>query len=612
MLASPVLAIAQFSTFSIGNISYDATQDQSGPGWTWTAETNTLRFPEVEDEDYSYAVYIDGDIAFNTGDPAAVAIIEASKRSVFISGNISSQGRLHAIMHGDYFVVGGNLGGSLETSCECVNVGGNIAGDLSVIGYIYAGFLNVEGNVGGDLTVSIRTDNMFVITINRTVGGAKTITSDNVVVKVNGSFIAGAPSPVIANVTIPLDSLELGTPASGNGWSFGSRTLSVRGTSINYTLTGKAPVGISVSIGGRVNSLTLDGVTIDCTDGIDDYQAFRFSTINPPVYIKNDNTIIGGINSNASGALVFDAAGGATLTVKGSFIHNHHTVPGIQVSYGGLVLQGSGIFNFLGSDYIEDRGYSHGIIVRDLRLQGSVTVNASAGNYIGDASNRVGPGGVSCSTGDLTIADHAKLNATGGDVLGAGGKGGLGVAVLSKVTVTSDAPNALVATGGIGAAVEPFHGSGIVAMHSLLIAGTGEIKALGDYAIASLHDITLSGCKITATADGPGYALYAAGHNNPVYTGENFDISAFAGGTVNITSGAVTARNTGTPANIYYKTLNQTGGSLNSADDNSGGGDNPGGGDGAGSGGGGAPSLLWLGAAVTFFGARATRLRRKA
>ena len=604
MLATSAFAAAQFSTFSIGSKSYDATRDQSGPCWTWTASTNTLALSCIGDADYNYTfyeTYIDGDIAFSTGNPAAVATIEVYDSDACISGNIFSQGKLLVTVINSNFIVGGNLGGSLEMWQGYVNVGGNIAGDLSV--NYNSNSVMVGGNVGGNLTVD---DDGYsppapCVTINGMVNGANIITSG--VVKVNGSFIAGGPPAATANVTIPLNSLTPGVTTSGNGWNFSGDTLSVSGSSINYTLTGKAPTGIDVGV-SACRSLTLDGATIDNTGASYPGEVLEISGNNLTVYIRNNNTIIGGIYCDVFGVLVLDAAAGATLNASGE--SGWWEASGITNYDGDLVLQGSGTFNFSGCDYMEDDSSGNGIdITGDLRLQNSVIVNAKAGNYTGNTSNSVGSCGVACN--NLTIADHAKLTAAGGDASGVGGKGGYGVGLNAKLDVTSDASNALVASGGIGAVVAPLYGCGIAAIHSLQITGAGEIKATGDYAIASLYDITLAGCKITATADSSGYALYAAGYNNAAWTGaDGLDAATFAGGTVNITAGTVTASNTAKPANIYYKYLNQTAGTYNGnvVDPN------PKPDDHGGGGGGGAPSLLYLAATLALLGARATRPRK--
>ena len=554
-LATSAFAAPQFTTLTIGSGTYNAALDQSGPGWTWTASTNILELGATR---YYYPLdsCINGNITFGTSNPAATATIEVSD-DMFINGNISCQGTLLVNVTGycGNFKVNGTLAGSLfipskPSGSVYNNVSISISNDITGNLLVDQGAVKVAGKVGGNLTVS-----GGAVTVNGTVGG-RNITGG--IVKVNGSFIAGAPpTNITTNITIPLNTLTLSGSASGNGWRFDGTTLNIEGSLINYTLTGTAPSGIGVYVANTVNgSLTLDGVTIDVSDCYDQ-TAVSIAAINPTVYIKNNNTLIGyqcGIMNGGNGVLTLDTAIGSTLTVGG--------YEGIECGTD-LVLQGSGTFSFYSNNSDGDQQAGDAIWVRgDLLMQDSVTVNATAG----DNSTNISPDpggwnpsglnhGIQCY-GDITIAGNAKLNATGGSAFGAGCKAGNGILFLSQLTVTSAAANALVATGGVGEVVDPWHGSGIAAMSDLQIAGTGNITAIGDNALSSASDITIAGCKITAEAKGAAsYALNAGGYNGATY----------AGGTVFITGGTITASNITTPANIYYKTLNQTGGTLNGA-----------------------------------------------
>ena len=604
-LAISASAAGQFSTLTISGSTYDASKDQSGHVWTWTASTNTLVF----DYDYDYVddfdSLINGNIAFATSNPAAVATIEVSN-DMFINGNISCQGTLLVNVSGyvDDFIVNGTLGGSLSVTSDNSDVRVSISNDITGNLSVGQGNVKVKGKVTGNLTVSDG-----VATINGTVGGTRNITGG--IVKVNGSFIKGGPpANITTNVIIPLDALTRDVPTSGNGWQCDGETLYIEGSLINYTLTGVAPSGICVDVADTVNgSLSLDSVMID--NGAPYYgDALYIRGSNLTVYIKNNNTLVGrygGLGCFGGGVLTLDAAAGSTLTA----IVGSDEEEGIRC-YNDLVLQGSGTFN-LKSGNFEQYGACSAIWVGgDLLLQDSVTVNATAG----DNNTGINPddsgwnNGIEC-LGDLTIADNAKLNATGGNASAVGCSAGNGIELLSKLTVTSTAANALVATGGVGAVVDPLHGSGIAADFDLQIAGTGSIKAIGDNALASVSDITIAGCKITAQASGnASYALHAGG-----YDGANF-----AGGTVFITGGTTTASNITTPANIYYKTLNQTGGSLNGVNkggdsgsgggtggDGGGGGNTGGGSSGGGGGGGGAPSLPGLALIAAMLAARAMK-----
>jgi len=598
MLATSASAAPQFTTLIIGSGSYNATQDQSGSGWTWTASTNTLDFPYDYSNGYTYLDEItNGNIAFGTSNSAAVATIDI-RCDRFINGNISCQGTLlvNVTANCNIFKVNGTLAGSLSVAGG-INVGVSISNDITGNLSMDGGTVKVGGKVGGNLTVS-----GGVVTINGTVGG-RNITGG--IVKVNGSFIAGAPPAITASTTIPLNTLTLGVPASGNGWRFdpndyyGGEILYIEGSLINYTLTGAAPDGIAVEVADTVNgSLTLDGVTINTADtyGAD---SLSINGSNLTVYIKNNNTLIGatrGICNFSSGVFTLDTAAGSSLTVSGS------KEVGIECA-NDLVLQGSGTFNFYCSNSDGDRQADEAIWVGgDLLLQDSVTVNATAGdNYTGISPDSCGwNNGLTC-WGDITIAGNAKLNATGGSAFGAGCKAGNGISCSSKLTVTSTAANALVATGGVGAVADPLYGNGISAWFYLQIAGTGSIKAVGDNAFASAHDITIAGCKITAEASGAAnYALHAGGYNGTNY----------AGGTVFITGGTTTASNITTPANIYYKTLNKTGGILNGDSVNPNPNPNPDPKNSGGGGGGGAPSLLYLVAVVALMGTRLVRVAR--
>jgi len=547
-LATSASAAPQFLTLIIGSGSYNATQDQSGYDWTWTASTNTLEI--------YWSGNCNGGIAFNAINPAAAtATINAWGAS--INGDISCQGTLLVnVDSGDSLTVNGSLAGSLSVTGGIVTISNDIAGSLSVDG----GTVKVNGKVGGNLTVSDG-----VVTINGTVGGTD-ITGGTV--KVNGSFIAGAPPTITASTTIQLNTLTLGVSTSGNGWHFDSNTwdntLYIEDSLINYTLTGAAPSGVGVNVADTVNgSLTLDGVTINANSN-----ALEIYASNPTVYVRNNNTLTGGghgISSEGYGVLTLAADAGAALTTIGGV----GGCEGISCRYSDLVLQGSGTFNFYSGNSESwvgcaiDAGGS-------LLLQDSVTVNATAGDYTGDGtgdnSDECGGDSVDCSS--LTIANQAKLNTTGGNATSAGGHGGGGILLTdSTLIVTSNAANALVAIGGVGAVYEIGYGYGIGTQNSLLINGTGSIKAVGDDAILSINDMTIAGCKITAEASAKaGYALHAAG---------SYDGVTFAGGTVFITGGTTTASNSTTPANIYYKTLSQTGGILNGAGVNPGPNPNP-------------------------------------
>ena len=581
-LATTASAAPQFSSLIIGSGSYNATQDQSGYDWTWTASTNTLEI--------YWAGNCDGGIAFNAINPAA-ATATINAHGVSINGGISCQGTLLVNVDDDSLTVNGSLVGNLASILSVTNVNVTINKDISGSLSVDKGTVKVNGNIGGNLTVSDG-----VVTINGTVGGTRSITGG--VVKVNGYLITDAPPTITASTTISLNTLTLGVSSSGNGWHFDSNTwnntLYIEDPLINYTLTGIAPDGINVTVADTVNgSLTLDGVTINAGNG----SALEIGGDNPAVYVKNNNTLVGGsygIESEGCGALTFESTVGAMLTAISS-----GGGEGIQCRSNDLVLQGSGTFNFYGSNS-EDYAGDAIDVGGSLLVQDSITVNATGGDCTGDNSNdnsdAGGGDGVFCF-GGLTIANQAKLNAADGNATGAGCYGGGGILLSDSVlTVTSNAANALVAIGGVGAVYEIGYGFGIGTQNSLLINGTGSIKAVGDDAILSINDMTIAGCKITAEASGKtGYALHAAG---------SYDGVTFAGGTVFITGGTTTASNITTPANIYYKTLNQTGGTLNgvskggsgSGGTGGGGGNNKGNGGGGGGGGGGAPSLLWLGA----------------
>ena len=576
-LATSAFAAPQFTNITVGGVTYNAMLDQSvvdqyGNGWTWTASTNTLDiyFPDNP---------INGDIALTSNTPGtAVATINISGE-VIINGDISCQGTLFVNSSCYGLIVYGSLGGSLSVTSGNVTINDGITGNLSVsqdpTSY-NQGTVKVNGNVGGTLSVSCG-----VVTINGTVNG-RNITGG--IVKVNGVTVAGATPTITTNVTIQLNKLALGTSSSGNGWSFdgNSGELSIEGALINYTLTGAAPSGVYVNVADTVNgSLTLDGATIDSTSASYNYGgALQIDGNNPIVYVKNNNTLTGGcysgIESNGDGVLTLEAAAGATLTaIGGGGSNSYGGYWGIICRNNDLVLQGQGTFNFYSNN--SPNWTEEGIRVCDgsLLVQGSVTVNATGGNYTGasaipdDEYGTYGGNGVYCF-GDLTIAEHAQLNATGGNAKVAGCYGGGGIFLGSVLTITSDAANALVATGGIGNAYQIGNGMGIgndyqvgsgsgigiVAASNLLINGTGSINAAGDNAIVGHYDITIAGCKITATArNSAGYALNAVGglddSGNPI------------GGTVRITGGTTTASNITTPANIYYKTLVQTGGILN-------------------------------------------------
>ena len=269
MLATSAFAAGQFSSLTIGNNTYDASKDQAGHIWTWTASTNILAFNCGYDDVDDFDNFINGNIAFATSNPAAVATIEVSN-DVFINGNISSQGALlvnvtptnngGVFYSASDFRVNGTLGGSLSVSGSDmrtrVSIGNDITGNLSVDSA--SGSVKVKGKVTGNLTVADG-----VVTINGTVGGTRNITGG--IVKVNGSFLKGGPpANITTNITIPLNTLTLGGSASGTGWQFSNNTLYIQGSLINYTLTGTAPSGIGVFVEATVNgSLTLDGVNID-------------------------------------------------------------------------------------------------------------------------------------------------------------------------------------------------------------------------------------------------------------------------------------------------------------------------------------------------------------
>ena len=623
MLATTAFAAAQFTNITVGGVTYNAMLNQSvtdeyGNGWTWTASTNTLDI-------YFPGKPINGDIALTSNTPGtAVATINISGE-VIINGDISCQGTLFVNATDSCYglIVYGSLGGSLSVSSGNVTINDGITDNLSVsqdpTPYSqFRGIVKVNGNVGGTLSVSCG-----VVTINGTVNG-RNITGG--IVKVNGVTVAGATPTITTTSTISLNKLALGISGSGNGWSFDGNygELSIEGALINYTLTGTAPSGVYVNVADTVNgSLTLDGATIDSTSDSYNYGgALQIDGNNPVVYVKNNNTLTG-IGSGCNGVLTLEATAGATLTATGS---GYGGYPGIICGANDLVLQGQGTFNFYSNNspnYIGER-----ICVCDgsLLVQGSVTVNATGGNYTGasaspdDEYDTYGGNGVYCF-GDLTIAEHAQLNATGGNAKVAGCYGGSGIYLGSVLTVTSDAANALVATGGIGNAYQIGNrmgignnyqigsgsGIGIVAASNLLINGTGSINAAGDNAIVGHYDITIAGCKITAVArNSAGYALNAIGgfddSGNPI------------GGTVRITGGTTTASNITTPANIYFKYLNQTGGTYNGTNKGSGtGGDSgTGGGDGGGNGGGGgggggAPSLPGLALIAAMLAMRAMK-----
>jgi hypothetical protein len=584
-------AAAQFSQLTIAGKNYDATQNQNISAGvtgnaTWTAATNTLTLDG--------RVTINGNIAFSTTTPSAVATINASG-NVSVNGSITSQGALFVNASGN-LTINGNLGGSLTVTGGNVKVNGNVTGSLSAS----SGTVKVNGNVGGTLTVS-----SGVVTIDGTVAGAKNITGG--VVKINGSTVSGPTTPPVTNVSLDLSTATPGSSGSGSGWNFNGVTLFITGSGNNYTLNGAAPAGISVCVtSSAVNStLTLNGVAINNTAAASNYAALEINGSNLTIYVKGNNNLIGRSNaiwSLAYGPLTLDAASGATLTATGG--------GGLGLGYEGiacddsdLVLQGSGTFNFRSGSSAADMVYGAIYVGGDLLVQGSATVNADAGDYTG--ANPADSGmndGVYCF-GTLTIAGHAKLNATGGSALGAGCLAGGGVTLLSRLTVTSDAANALTATGGAGAIVQTGYGHGIGAVSSLVIAGTGSIKAEGDHGIAAVYDITISGGKITADADNAGYALYAGGYNG----------ASFTGGTVTIAGGTVTATNTNTPANIYYKNLNHTAGTYNGVTktpDSGGtgtGGGNTNGGNTSGGGGGGAPTPVALAALAVLCALRARK-----
>jgi hypothetical protein len=586
-LAPAARAAGQFSQLTIAGRNYDATQNQSinvgvAGNATWTAATNTLVLAGV--------VTVNGDIAFSTAVPSAVATVNASG-NVSVNGSITSQGALLVNASG-ILTINGNLGGSLTVTGGNVKVNGNLTGSLTASN----GTVKVNGNVVGSLTVS-----SGVVTVAGTVTGAKNVTGGTV--KVNGSIISGPTTPPVTNVSLDLSTATPGGSGSGPGWNFNGVTLFITGSGNNYTLNGTAPAGIGVCVtSAAVNStLTLNGVTINNTTSASNFAALEINSSNLTIYVKGNNNLIGRSNAIWSltyGILTIDAASGATLTATGG--------GGLGLGYEGiacdvsdLVLQGSGTLNFRSGSSAADMVYGAIYVAGDLIVQGSVTVNANAGDYTGSTPADSGMNdGVYCF-GTLTLAGHAKLNATGGSALGAGCRAGAGVTLLSLLTVTSDAANALTATGGVGAIVEIGYGHGIGTFSSLVIAGTGAIKADGDYGIAAMYDITISGGKITSDADSTGYALYAGG-----FTG-----ASFAGGTVLITGGTTTARNTGAPANIYFKTLNHVAGTYNGVSKGgNGGGDNNGGGNsGGGGGGGGAPTPFALAALVALCALRARK-----
>jgi hypothetical protein len=586
-LAAPAFAAAQFSQLTIAGRNYDATQNQNisvgvTGNATWTAATNTLALSGVAN--------LNGGISFATTNPSAVATLNATG-NVSVNGDITSQAALLVNAAGN-LTINGNLAGSLTVTSGNVKVNAGLAGNLAVSG----GTVKIGGNVGGTLTVSDG-----VVTVNGTVAGAKNITGGTV--KVNGTTISGPTTPPAANVNLDLSTATPGGTGAGTGWNFNGVTLFITGSNNNYTLNGTAPAGIGVCVtAAAVNStLTLNGVTINNTAAASNYAALEVAGGNLVIYVKGNNTLIGRANaiwSTIDGVLTLDAAAGATLTATGG--------GGLGDGYeaiccdeSDLVLQGAGTFNFRGGSSSSSRVYGAIYVAGDLLVQDSATVNAIAGDYTGaDPGDSGANDGVYCF-GELTIAGHARLTATGGSALAAGCRAGGGVTLLSRLTVTSDAATALTATGGVGAVVETGYGHGIGADGSLVIAGTGAIKAAGDHAIAAIYDITINGCKITADAAGAGYALYAGGHTG----------AAFAGGTVLITGGTVTAKNTDTANHEYYRTLNHTAGTYNGTTKggSTGGGGGSSGGGGGGGGGGGAPTPIALAAIAALLAAKATR-----
>ena len=405
-----------------------------------------------------------------------------------------------------------------------------------------------------------------------TLNSVTTAMSDNqyrcIITNTQGSTVGNIATLTVTpgtatTININISTLKAGSPASGDGWTFDRPfsdnpdyyALTLDNSSYNYALTGSSALSVDVYVENAA-ALTLDNLTLS-NGSLNVYSAIL-------VQVKNRVTFgldITSFAGNGSGHLTLDIATGAVLTVDGGY------------QGGDLIVQGAGTFNVGStptSSYAIDISNPDG----DLMLQGSVTVNATAANYIAPGSNSngpytsywYGPSGVFCDV--LIIADHAKLIATGGDEFTGDGTCYIGYGIsVSDVVVISDAPNALTATSGTSRTNVPVaYGNGITNLNSyarssygLTITGSGQIKATGNNGIYSLQDITLDGPTITAEGRGAGYALYASG---TVTTWNPYNDT---GGTVHITAGAITAFNRDTSANVYYKYLDKTGGTLNAA-----------------------------------------------
>lgn len=660
-------AHAAVTQLKIGTATVSGTADTSGSGWTWTAATETLvisnstsitggvnfvtdgtetlvtiisngtvsitggigasssadTYIQVNSNGpltltgglngmltaVSGSATVSGGITYDlrVGDGASATITGGVKGDVSVAGGSAT---ITGDVEGDFAILAGSatitggVDGHADITSGTVKITGGvgdtaivIGGNVTIdggIGYVLgvlAGTVTVTGGIDGDLVVLSGT-----VTVTGTVGGSTHVSSG--VVKVNGATVTPA---TFSDASIALNTLSLGTSGSGGGWEFDGETLLLDTPGYNYTLTGTAAAGINVYVGEDVTgTLTLQNTAINtsATAG----SAIRIDTGGLVVSVKGNVTLAGsaeGIRYAGEVApLILDTASGSKLTATGGPAHD-----GIYCSDAGLIIKGSGTLNFRGGDTADATAWTgiytgYGVIV-----QGSAQVTATGGNYTGADSDDSGENdGIYCFA--LSITGSAKVTAIGGNSPGANCFAGSGVIAESGVFhVTSSA--SLTATAGSGGKQQFGYGAGIGASYfDCAITGSGQVKATGDYGIATLGNIWITGGNVTAQGKGSGYALYAA---RILYD------ATPRGGYVTISGGNVTAKNNDTAGHEHWKHLNHTGGTYNGATIGGNTGGNGGGGTGGnsssgGGGGGGAPMPIVL---VLLAAMVALRARRK-
>ncbi len=656
-------AHAAVTQLKIGGATISGTADTNGSGWTWTAANETLVISNstsitggvnfVTDGTETLVtiisngtVSIGGGIGTASGTNIAIDVnsngpltltgtlngmLTAVSGSTRVTGDVSlglsaadgatatvtgSVANAVAVAGGNVSIEGGVAGdiamlagsatikGGVVGSAEITSGTINIIDGLSDTAIVIGGNVTIDGGIGyvlgvlaGTVKVTGDVDQGLVVlsgsvTVSGTVGGSTHVSSG--VVKVNGATVTPA---TFSDASIALNTLSLGTSGSGGGWEFDGETLLLDTPGYNYTLTGTAAAGINVYVGEEVTgTLTLQNTAINtsATAG----SAIRIDTGGLVVSVKGNVTLAGsaeGIRYAGEVApLILDTASGSKLTATGGPEHD-----GIYCSDAGLVIKGSGTLNFRGGDTADATAWTGIYTGYGVIIQGSVQVTATGGNYTGADSDDSGENdGIYCFA--LSITGSAKVTAIGGNSPGANCFAGSGVIAQSGVFhVTSSA--SLTATAGSSGKQQFGYGTGIGAPYfDCAITGSGQVKATGDYGIATLGNIWITGGNVTAQGKGAGYALYAA---RILYD------ATPRGGYVTISGGTVTAKNNDTAGHEHWKHLNHTGGTYNGATiGGGGGGGNNNNNSNSGGGGGGAPmpAVLVLLAAMI-----ALRARRK-